>query len=92
MQCLLQHRLKCSVIEERIGEETNNYSYREAVGCLMYLAVATRPDIAFAVSYVSQFLENRQRQDWEMVKRIFKYLNGTTKMGIEYTGMNHLVN
>ncbi|XP_071652413.1 uncharacterized protein [Temnothorax longispinosus] len=53
----------------------------------MYLAVATRPDIAFAVSYVSQFLEKPKEQHWAMVKRILKYLKGTTTMGIKYNAV-----
>ena len=35
--------------------------YREAIGSLMYASVATRPDITFAISYLSQFLENPGR-------------------------------
>ena len=35
-----------------------NVPYREAVGSLMYAAMGTRPDIAFATSTVAQFLEN----------------------------------
>lgn len=33
--------------------ELTNVAYCEAVGCLMYLAVATRSDIAFAVMHRS---------------------------------------
>ena len=51
--------------------------YREAVGSLMYCAVATRPDIAFAVGIVSQYLDNPGWAHWEAVKRIFRYLAGT---------------
>lgn len=50
----------------------------------MYLAVATRPDIAFAVSYVSQFLNKLTERHWTMMKRIFKYFKGTASMGIYY--------
>ena len=35
-----------------------NVSFREAVGALMYAAMGTRPDIAFATSTVAQFAEN----------------------------------
>jgi len=36
--------------------ERQEVSYREAVGSLMFLAVVTRPDIAYAVNSVSKFL------------------------------------
>ena len=74
---------RCQLTEEA-DEETTKAPYREAVGCLIYLAVATRPDIAFAVGCASKFLESPKEQHWTMVKRILKYLKGTTSMGIRY--------
>jgi len=62
--------------------------FREAVGSLMYLVIGTRPDIAFAVSTVSKVLEKPTKEDWEKVKRIFKYLKGTYQMGIVYRTAN----
>ena len=59
-----------------------NAPFREAVGALMHLATATRPDIAFAVGYVSRFMENPQVEHWTAVKRIFRYLQGTKTHGI----------
>lgn len=67
-----------------VDEELINIPYREAVGCLMYLAVATRPDIAYAVNFASQFLEKPGQQHWAIVKRIFKYIKGTSRLGIRY--------
>ena len=63
-----------------------NIPYREAVGSLMYAAMGTRPDIAFAVSTVAQFSENPGWVHWEAVKRIFKYLLGTKKLELTYGG------
>ena len=69
---------------ENISHFEDQVPYGEAVGSLMYLAFGTRPDIAFDVSTVSQALDKPTEEDWEKVKRIFKYLKGTYQMGIMY--------
>uniref|UniRef100_A0AAV1VGL5 Reverse transcriptase Ty1/copia-type domain-containing protein n=1 Tax=Peronospora matthiolae TaxID=2874970 RepID=A0AAV1VGL5_9STRA len=61
-----------------------NVPFREAVGALMHLTTATRPDIAYAVSFVSRFMEKPQEEHWVAVKRIFRYLQGTKMHGICY--------
>ena len=63
-----------------------NIPYREAVGSLMYAAMGTRPDIAFAVSTVAQFSDNPGWAHWEAVKRIFRYLRGTQNLELVYGG------
>lgn len=60
------------------------FPYREAVGALMYLMCGTRPDIAHAVGVVSRSLENPAKRDVIKVKRILRYLRGTTDYGINY--------
>ncbi|KAF8777457.1 Retrovirus-related Pol polyprotein like [Argiope bruennichi] len=69
-----------------IGKEV---PYRQAVGSLMYLATATRPDLAYAISIVSENLENHRTSDWCAVKRIFKYLRGTVDFGLLYQAKCH---
>ena len=59
--------------------------FRNAVGALMYLMVATRPDIAFAVIQVAKFVNDPRKIHWTAVKRIFRYLRGTSEYGITYT-------
>ncbi|POM75106.1 Retrovirus-related pol Polyprotein, partial [Phytophthora palmivora] len=59
--------------------------FREAVGALMHLMTSNRPDIAFAVGYVSHFMENPQVEHWIAVKRIFRYLQGTKSHGIRFS-------
>jgi len=58
--------------------------YREAIGSLIYLAVATRPDIAFAITTLSQYLNNLGVSHWEGVKRILRYVCGTTTVKLTY--------
>ena len=66
-----------------------NTPYREAIGSLMYAAVATRPDIAYAVSTLSQFLNNPGVLHWEATKRVFRYLAGTKDYELTYGGERH---
>ncbi|XP_014293571.1 uncharacterized protein [Halyomorpha halys] len=58
--------------------------YRQAVGSLLYLAMTTRPELSYAVSTVSEVLDCPKKSDWQAVKRIFKYLNGTREYGLFY--------
>ncbi|UYV71230.1 hypothetical protein LAZ67_8002295 [Cordylochernes scorpioides] len=66
------------------AEILENVPFREAIGSLMHLSCLTRPDITFALNKVSQKLAAPTKYDWEAVKRIFKYLVGTTEYGIMY--------
>lgn len=70
--------------ENEENDESNNIPYRELVGALTYLSVATRPDITFAVSYLSQFNSNYKREHWNMAKRVLRYIKGTKNIGITY--------
>lgn len=50
--------------------------YRQVVGSLQY-ATITRPDIAFAVNWVCQYMHSPTVLHWQAVKRILRYLKGT---------------
>jgi hypothetical protein len=50
----------------------------------MYLT-ATRPDIMFAVSLISRFMETPKEMHWQVGKRILRYIAGTTRYGILYS-------
>jgi hypothetical protein len=63
--------------------------YHKAVGSLMYAAIATHPNITFAVSALSQFLENPGNIHWEHVKRVLHYLAGTKTNALTYGNERH---
>jgi hypothetical protein len=63
--------------------------YREAIGSLMYAAIAMHLDITFAVSILSQFLDNPGEAHWEGVKWIFRYLSGTKDRALTYGEERH---
>lgn len=55
-------------------EKIINAPYREIKGSQMYVALGSRPDIAKAVSYLSQFLDKSTQEAWKAVKRIVRCL------------------
>lgn len=67
------------------------YPYREAIGSLMYLAVATRPDIAFALGSVSRYMENPKQVHINAIKRLLRYLKGTLDYGIVFDYNERLI-
>jgi hypothetical protein len=60
--------------------------YQRGIGSLMYAATSTRPDIAFAVSILSQFMRNPGRVHWEAVKEVIRYLKGTASVKLTLGG------
>jgi len=55
-------------------KESVRRPYRELVGALNYLAVGTRPDVAYIVSSLSQFNSCHGKQHWVAGKRVLRYL------------------
>jgi len=67
-------------------QKMSNVSYAGAVGSLMYAMLCTRPDICFAVGLVSRYQSNLGTAHWQAVKRIMRYLRGTTDLVLCYQG------
>lgn len=65
--------------------EMEKWPYRELIDSLIYLANATRPDIAFAVSTLSRSYADPGVDHWLIAKRVLRYLKATSHYGITYT-------
>ncbi|KAJ9552004.1 hypothetical protein OSB04_016049 [Centaurea solstitialis] len=64
--------------------------YRQLVGSLVYLTV-TRPDIAYAVHIVSQFMSAPCSDHYAAVLRILRYLKGTMFHGLYFSSTSSLI-
>ena len=60
--------------------------YRSLVGFLMWIALGSRPDIQYAVSYLSQFLDCFGQTHYDAAKRIVRYLKGTRLLKLHLGG------
>jgi hypothetical protein len=52
----------------------------------MYAMVCTRLDIAHSMGVLSRYMSKLGKEHWTTVKRVFRYLCGTTDYGICYQG------
>lgn len=82
----LNKRLESSV---NPSKSQDDYPYQALIGCLMYLAINSRPDIAFTVSYLSQFNTKYDKSHWEAAKNCLRYLNHTKDICISYKQGGH---
>ncbi|XP_019246351.1 PREDICTED: uncharacterized protein LOC109226003 [Nicotiana attenuata] len=65
-------------IDEAMEDAT---SYQKLVGKLLYLTM-TRPDIAYAVQNLSQFMHSPKKSHMEATLRVVKYLKNAPGLGI----------
>jgi Reverse transcriptase (RNA-dependent DNA polymerase) len=59
---------------DEVSQPVEKSLYQSMVGSLMYVALATRPDIQFAISNVAKYSTNPDQSHLTVVKRIFRYL------------------
>ncbi|SGZ16663.1 BQ5605_C020g09054 [Microbotryum silenes-dioicae] len=66
------------------GTEHIRLWYLQAIGSLLCISLGTRPDIAFAVSYLSRLANNPGRRHWIAVKHVLCYLRATYRNELLY--------
>jgi hypothetical protein len=78
----MEARLKLS--KQGTGAPVDVTLYRSVIGGLRYLT-HTRPDITFAVSYLSRFMEAPASEHYAAVKHLLRYVAGTLDHGCVYS-------
>ncbi|GKC93438.1 retrovirus-related pol polyprotein from transposon TNT 1-94, partial [Tanacetum coccineum] len=69
--------------EDLSGIPVDQTQYWGMVGCLMYL-IANRPDLVFTVCMCARYQSKPTKKHIEVVKRVFRYIQGTINMGLWY--------
>ena len=64
--------------------------YHELIGSLNYIAVATRPDISFAVGRLASVLDCYRPEHWTAGLRVLRYLKGTCSLCLVLSGASCL--
>ncbi|KAK0591893.1 hypothetical protein LWI29_009888 [Acer saccharum] len=66
------------------GKSVEQTLYRGMIGSLLYLT-ASRPDISFSVGVCARYQADPKESHLSSVKRIIRYVNGTSNYGIWYS-------
>ena len=72
----------CENGEELLGPKV---SYLSDITALIYLANCTRPDIAFSINLLARYSYAPIQREWNGIKHILRYLQGTTDMSLFYS-------
>ncbi|GKC17598.1 hypothetical protein Tco_1014380 [Tanacetum coccineum] len=75
------------------SDSVDSSKYQGMIGSLLYLT-ASRPNIMFSVCLCARFQENPKTTHLEAVKRIFRYIRGTSHLVLWYlkgTGIETIV-
>ncbi|MBW0535649.1 hypothetical protein O181_075364 [Austropuccinia psidii MF-1] len=72
--------------QELVKFEMLGVNYQSAIGSINYLSTGTRPDLSYAVSSLSQFLEKPGFLQWQAFLHVLRYLKGTLNVGLVYSG------
>jgi hypothetical protein len=75
---------------EGIATPSTINRYQRKIGSLLFAAVTTRPDVAFATSRLARFLTNPGQQHHDAADRVLLYLQSTRRWSLGLGGGHHL--
>ncbi|KAL0357904.1 UNVERIFIED_CONTAM: Retrovirus-related Pol polyprotein from transposon TNT 1-94 [Sesamum calycinum] len=62
------------------GDSVSQAKYAKIIGSVMFLMNYTRPDIAYAVSRLSRYTHNLNKEHWDALRHLLKYLKDTINL------------
>lgn len=71
------------------SEEKYNAPCRNVIGCLMYIMLCTRPDLSICVNILSRYTNKNNKELWQCLKRVMRYLKGTVDLKLTYKQCNY---
>ena len=72
--------------EQKMNTPAKVKLYKAIIGSVLYAAMMTRPDIACVVGLLSRVMDGPRAEHWAGVHRLFRYLRGTTSLGLTFSG------
>ena len=81
----MEARLKLS--KHSTSPAVDATEYRSLIGSLRYL-MNTWPDLAFAVGFLSRFMEDPRQEHMAAIKHLLRYVAGTVDYGLVYARSN----
>ena len=79
-----EERLKLNKTDGEPLDDDGSARYREMVGCMMYLAACTRPDIAQSTYALGRYMAAPTTVHMKAAEHLMRYIAGTRDMGIRF--------
>ncbi len=79
----MSSNLKLS-LHTSLEPDVNVHKYQSHIGSMMYAMLGTRPDIAFAITKLSQYSSNPGVDHWTAINRLLWYLSSTRDLKLVY--------
>jgi hypothetical protein len=77
-------RVDESTVISKADELIDIKAYQEKVGTLLYAAISTRPDVAYAVNKLAQNMLAPTATAGKACDQVFRYLAGTKDLGLQF--------
>jgi transposase InsO family protein len=76
--------------QDHTGPPGDQKRFAEMIGSLLFAAVSTRPDIAFATSFLSRSMQAPTKSEVKLARNVIAYTAATADLGLRYKSEDQL--